>query len=371
MRSWLSQWREQSTEIRKLPRYKLDDGFAFRVMREVLVPPSTDTTGRTKSVTNWRTGFAAIATLAAMLLLTLFVFPNISKQNSVALKTADEEEPAERETITPSQPMKSSSRPTAGSDEVFQIAMEGQAPSLQDDSNTSGIGEIQSRSAVDYPRMKPGDAEGGMGGRPSSQGGSKRGMMEEKADGQNALPVAKLEKSSAVSSDVVAESLAEADPAEGKLNDPGNAFDQILVVEMPRQNQPFTTVEQVFARNSIEIVGPANQVMSEKEAVYNVISTPAQMKQAIEDLSKQANIAGYQLPSNGNLMNLAQSDRGPGGQSESFGAANKSEGNSLDRGQSAGNLCCRCDQTDRDCSLGTATVCFRTTFEFLSTWRWR
>jgi hypothetical protein len=75
---------------------------------------------------------------------------------------------------------------------------------------------------------------------------------------------------------------------------------------MKNQDHPFAALKEVFARNSISIVDSSNQPDPVNEAIYNVVSTPLQMKKAIEDLSGQAEIAGYQLPSKNSLINLAK-----------------------------------------------------------------
>lgn len=81
----LAKWRQNADAIRELPRFRLDDGFAARVMiavesnaeqlntESMLDKVQLPQVGSQRS--DWRIGLAAIMTLAAMLLLTLFVFP--------------------------------------------------------------------------------------------------------------------------------------------------------------------------------------------------------------------------------------------------------------------------------------------------------
>jgi hypothetical protein len=81
----LQQWRENGNAIRDLPSFSLDDGFAARVLAAPEISSDQHHANATivnvqdrvgpDSETNWRIGLGAIATLAAMLLLTLFVFP--------------------------------------------------------------------------------------------------------------------------------------------------------------------------------------------------------------------------------------------------------------------------------------------------------
>ncbi len=98
--SLVDAWQANAKQIRDLPRYQLDDQFASRVM-SVVYPGSSipsdslntsvaDEAGfeqvsiQTKAATdpNWRTGLVAILGLAAMLLLTLFVFPLVAGKDA-------------------------------------------------------------------------------------------------------------------------------------------------------------------------------------------------------------------------------------------------------------------------------------------------
>lgn len=97
----LQQWRENGNALRELPRYSLGDGFAAGVLASTedhSDQPNTETTLAKvdhdagiewQQTTNSRIGFAAIATLAAMLLLTLFVFPAMTDSNNVAVNQPD------------------------------------------------------------------------------------------------------------------------------------------------------------------------------------------------------------------------------------------------------------------------------------------
>lgn len=82
----LDQWRDSRRALQALPRYSLDRGFSKRVLAAIEdASPSTKSTGPNQrlavetSEKQWRTGLGLIATLAAMVLLTLFVFPRLNK----------------------------------------------------------------------------------------------------------------------------------------------------------------------------------------------------------------------------------------------------------------------------------------------------
>ena len=100
----VEQWREQGDLLRSMPKFNLDERFADRVMAAIEFddPAAGESETRIQShgdpasgvgseaATHWRTGAAAIATLAALLLLTLFVFPNTLDQPTVAVNTPGE-----------------------------------------------------------------------------------------------------------------------------------------------------------------------------------------------------------------------------------------------------------------------------------------
>ncbi len=88
----LRRWAENRDTIRELPRYSLDGGFAGRVMAAIeksshqhasneQVVTVTNRAGLDSETNTWRIGLAVIAALAAMLMLTLFVFPAMHESN--------------------------------------------------------------------------------------------------------------------------------------------------------------------------------------------------------------------------------------------------------------------------------------------------
>ena len=96
----VAQMREHGDLIRSMPKYRLDEGFADRVFAAAEMggfegwstvsrnqaEASTRIELGSDTGTDWRVGAVAIATLAAMLLLTLFVFPSNVDQPLVAEK---------------------------------------------------------------------------------------------------------------------------------------------------------------------------------------------------------------------------------------------------------------------------------------------
>lgn len=96
----VDQWRENGSAIRSLPKFNLDDEFANRVMRssefvkaaqgQQIVSTSSVNSVSDQSLSpesHWK-GMAAIASLAALLLLTLFVFPKFVDDSVAKLDSA-------------------------------------------------------------------------------------------------------------------------------------------------------------------------------------------------------------------------------------------------------------------------------------------
>lgn len=83
----VQQWRDNASAINQLPRHRLDDRFADRVMAAIQTSqpcePATLAAASANHIsdtpiptsTDWRVGLSAIATLAALLLMTVFLLP--------------------------------------------------------------------------------------------------------------------------------------------------------------------------------------------------------------------------------------------------------------------------------------------------------
>ncbi len=126
----VDQWKENSSMFSTMPRYRLDSGFADRVLDAIdsnsIVVNSTYaavfSTAATDSIANnglahktstsqfvpsaqgsQRTGLALLAALAAMLLLSVFVFPAFVEEPVTALNnpSTSPSENASSETVTP------------------------------------------------------------------------------------------------------------------------------------------------------------------------------------------------------------------------------------------------------------------------------
>ena len=102
----IQRWRENANAIAELPRYKLNDQFANRVLATLASQsPERQLAAAHSESTDWRIGLGAIASLAAMLLLTLFVFPRFGNSGLNPESVASNEPPVVESSSTgPVQP---------------------------------------------------------------------------------------------------------------------------------------------------------------------------------------------------------------------------------------------------------------------------
>ena len=99
--------KDQQSALRSLPKFSLDDSFADQVVSAAqsqgLLNGNSQTASKPTVVAHsngWWTPVAVIATLAAMLLVTLFVIPNLNSESSVAnLELADSKSKTESDEI--------------------------------------------------------------------------------------------------------------------------------------------------------------------------------------------------------------------------------------------------------------------------------
>jgi len=114
----VEQWRESGAALRSLPKYKLESGFADRVLASIDSTADSSTaisksstslghSGATSDASSHFSGLLAIAALAAMLLLTLFVFPAFQKSDGPVAENpiAQPESVPNEKPDTPRQPI--------------------------------------------------------------------------------------------------------------------------------------------------------------------------------------------------------------------------------------------------------------------------
>ncbi len=382
--SVIQQWRRQSAAIKSLPKFQLDPGFAARVMSAVS-EKSRASTGNLKSpLSQWRTGFAAIITLAAMLLLTLFVFPRAMEKigplaSNVAVSPTAEprdrgvgdnsksDSPAADVAVSPTaepggldvaDKFKSGSVPAdlpESSANLLSnapqqlVAQESAEPSMGSAGMQSKSGAM-SRSAKDY---SPEDPSKKMATGQSSQRMAKAPSLPA-FSGVAAAPDSNARRTS--DEPVVEEPtvdgpiLADFPPPAPSGSTNQDAVNQVFFVDFRANARPLEAVSAVLAQNQIQVVQNAltenleltpatidgepdarkenpetasgeaqsefatlnkwsNQSVLGLEAFY-VVATRSQMRQAIQQLSNQAPVSGYQVPQQQALVEI-QIDKNP------------------------------------------------------------
>lgn len=269
----LEQWRENGEALRSLPRYRLDDSFKARVLADLetvpavsrndvranSVPVSLPTSG--SGFVTWRMGVAAIAGLAALLLLMFSLFPNALKDDGVAGKGGG---------VGPNE--------TPNTDAA-------------DADTDSGIGSSQAPQSVPAPTLTGSDG-------PTPHAITRPAMAKtlKRRDG------AKPSDGSALAS-----MGAWADGRSGSVQ-------EVLLVTMPVTSNGIADLELIFIGNSIRVVRsdrPSDnewlsgqreklreampRIRDDAEAIF-VVSTAAQMKKVIEEISKTSRVRALPLP---------------------------------------------------------------------------
>lgn len=153
----LQQWQGHRDAIRELPRYSLDEGFSGRVLA-VLDDSPASADGHCQSDSAlvelpsnpWRSGLSTIAVLAAMLLMTLFVFPQFNQPEVAVLPL----EPAGSDLIPAEDNGDSDSRPASIDSSVRQPVINSRNRSLVDGSHTGRPVDPIVVSGFEGPRVE-------------------------------------------------------------------------------------------------------------------------------------------------------------------------------------------------------------------------
>ncbi len=335
-------WRQQQQALRKLPRYQLDEAFAFRVMRESLKDDQAIATANSRS--QWKTGIAAIAALAALLLLTVFVFPRLASRNEVAEGPTWEEMQTENSVANEnaSSPDQPNADTQGGSMDTNLVALgnPGEQVGMSADANQAlRPGERLANNQNTPPTSASGTSNPARPGsnRKSPPVPTPIGISTATGDSSNDSSADSNGETELASSNKTAapdnsEAMAAEPNSPARLTDTKQpSVDRVLLINMQHREQALAELQRVFARNSIQIVNPnrppAELASSDSpnrspgqpeairsgvsndnssslfsirsqsgiEAVY-VVSTPAQMRKAITELADQALIAGYSVP---------------------------------------------------------------------------
>ena len=327
-------WRDQASEIRALPKYQLDNEFADRVLQSVqeaapVAKPSdhSHASDRKKSKskkTELQVGITVLATLAAGLLVALFVYPNLNNDSLAHLEpdsvAADElSESSIAGKIVANNEDEMLLRSKSSSKGEFDKEISNQFDDF------SEFEELADKSA---PTKSMAQNESGTSGQFGPDHIMRRGGQDYVQQGQG-IGVGLAGKGSGNKPTETLSNPGSALTGDKKPDTPplaasGNRVDQVLWIDMQHHPQPLNELEGVFNRNEIQVLNSegqnvsqnvdtdksiqskpgsqlvdnslSNQSQSGIEALY-VVSTSDQMKQAMLELSSQANISGYNVPS--------------------------------------------------------------------------
>lgn len=290
--------REQQNALRAMPKFELDDDFANRVVRaaqaEGLLQPSTPNTLKLAPPTdtrNWWAPAVAITALAAMLLVTLFIVPNISSPTSVArndsqkpdnglaLEKANKPDAMENETTGPEQ-----FQSAPGSlDRTADMAM---------DSEADGMGEIESANALSDPNQ-PGAIANQATPRVA------RGHAPKALRNRGLTPMIEIlsPASNADESRQPNMMMARREPTDNR----------VLVFRVPEKDATIREINKAFSENGIIVGLPEtaaqrmdqaeynrpdknNRRAKKREFAYEIQTTPAQMQKAVVALRNKTEI---------------------------------------------------------------------------------
>ena len=243
----VEQWRESGINLRALPKRRLDDGFAGRVMGSIAQTADQTNTmnspanaAGSSNQSNHRLALLAIGALCASILLTLFVFPAMVSQPSGTAAVAANDAELETESKAESDP--------------------------EGDDSSAVVAQPESASSS-----------------PSPVAASPRPMV--RIPRSMKLPNSGLE-SGAVSAIEMAQ--------------PADHIEQVLHVKVENADREFD-IEKVLSKHSIKTFGvkdpsPA-ETQSNVEAIYAVASSD-QIRAAAEQLVKEssARIAIVSVP---------------------------------------------------------------------------
>jgi hypothetical protein len=130
----VADWKSNGGSIAELPKYKLSGSFVDKVISQIgSGKVTTKTSDPVAHSASWKTGLASLVALAAMLLLTLFVFPSQPKPTVVG----DSGTSPESATHDSTEPLEMLSQP------MYSRAKDPNAPANSEMVATSGFKGVQ------------------------------------------------------------------------------------------------------------------------------------------------------------------------------------------------------------------------------------
>ncbi len=309
--------RAQQTALKQLPTYKLDANFADRVLQAaqakgLLEDNSHSSTVKLSLPTNnrkWFAPIAAITSLAAMLLITLFVIPRLSQPSHASHDPATKDSIAddsskqsndessdnetEEESDTPKLAMKS-----AKSAESFSLPHGAQAKrETQENDPNAGAGsnnpQARSLPRMDSPPNRDGhfrvQPEGAMGdAMPMAMRSAPGEAVPERSQMLLAEPGKTRARTKALENQVLVFNVSEKEDAILRLNK--TLADNGIVAKLPATVAArVSPVEKGNAMNR-QAEGDMAEQFEKREFAFQVQASPGQMQEVVLALRNQTKI---------------------------------------------------------------------------------
>lgn len=299
--------RAQQAALKQLPSYNLDSSFADRVVQEAQsqglfaksIQSKTTQLAAPASNRNWLAPVAAIASLAAMLLITQFIVPRLAPEmqaskTDAAVESNTEEASNENKEKEASEndgefsPKGTSPGEVIESD-VANATSDASSNMLDKQENQlADSGSTTNRNARSFPRM------GSNSNNRESMASPSRGTGNSEA-----MPMAMAMRSDG--------------PTEFRQSRSKPFEHQVLVFNVPQKGESIRQVNEALAENGIVAKLPAPMAeplknegsgadmsidsQEKREFAFQVRATPTQMQEVVLALRGQTNIVGVEPPS--------------------------------------------------------------------------
>jgi negative regulator of sigma E activity len=351
LRLCLQQWKENGDAIRTLPKFELRADLTERVLAAIgdqprsadaatalrtssLAPGEAHTAWRSilASKRNWRVAMGAIASIAGMVLIAVFLINPAAPKQELA-QTMDAAKAESGDPLAASVFVEAT-KETAESgkrDSLEAVAMDGRLAANPAEGNQGRMfrsdDEITLQESPSRPSSKSAEEQGqpAMAMRnefnlDSLAPGRRSNQRSEETNDKDSMDEASslAFDSAATNRERLADSLETPLPTSKAMADSALpqpvSIPQIYIVDFRDGEHPLAIVSEVFSRNQIEIFvdGPSEKLPPAKtpdrpaslqqlssvgiEAVY-VIASRGQLKRAIDELSGWADISGFQINS--------------------------------------------------------------------------
>ncbi len=324
----IEQWREQGQMIRALPRFRMDRDFSDRILvthdleRTDLLPQrSSIQSERSLKLWDGRTAAAAILALAAMILLTLFVFPAAPQPMSeVAVSSPSKNQSPDVSTNEEASESDSVSIGAEADDRALKsgdLADRLQKKSLDDEE----LARTKSKDVFSEPKLPeqpkfailPSNlAEGGESKSQADKDAGGGGFADEQRSEkeENGQALAMVEQIPLPVAPIISP-VETPFPVEIVEVNPVRNVDEVWFVDMLGK-RPIEKLRQALVKNQIQF--ETSQIENDlagqsadsiKMEAIHVIASKSQIHGAIALLTNEADVLSYSIPSFQELESLA------------------------------------------------------------------